>query len=46
MSHLTVSAIETFAIQVLERQGYTFTAAPIWRRTGKPRSGETTPTSC
>lgn len=24
MSHLTESAIDTFAIQVLERQGYTF----------------------
>lgn len=28
MSHLTGSAIEIFAIQVLERQGYTFIHGP------------------
>lgn len=28
MSHLTESAIETFAIQVLEHQGYTFIHGP------------------
>lgn len=28
MSHLTGSAIETFAIQILEHQGYTFIHGP------------------